>query len=91
MEVILVAKTSSMYIRIDPEIKSEVESIYASLGISLTQAINTFLYQSRNVGGFPFDVRQAHPSALELRGKYKGVLSTDAFMAQKQREKELEA
>jgi addiction module RelB/DinJ family antitoxin len=75
------AKTSSMYTRIDPEIKADVEAIYARMSIRLTQAITTFLYQSRSAGGFPFDVRQASSTALELRGKYKGVLSTDAFMA----------
>jgi addiction module RelB/DinJ family antitoxin len=85
------AKTSSLYIRIEPEIKAEVEGIYARLGISLTQAITTFLYQSRNVGGFPFDVRQVRSNPLELRGKYKGVLSTEEFIAGKQREKELES
>jgi addiction module RelB/DinJ family antitoxin len=90
-EVNTMAKTSSMYIRVDPEIKAEVEDIYARLGISLTQAITTFLYQSRYVGGFPFDVLQVPSSSPDLRGKYKGVLSTDSFMAQKQREKELEA
>ena len=55
------AKTSSMYIRIDPEIKSEVEAIYLQYGMSITDAINIFIYQSRNVGGLPFDLR---PSLL---------------------------
>ena len=93
------AKTSSMYIRIDPEIKTEVEGIYARYGMSLTDAINIFIYQSRNVGGLPFNLRrevkefssETKSTATELRGKYKGVLSTDDFMVQKQHEKELEA
>jgi DNA-damage-inducible protein J len=63
MEVKIMAKTSSMYIRIDPEIKAEVEAIYARMGISLTQAITTFLYQSRNAGGFPFQLRAENPNA----------------------------
>ncbi|MDR2670704.1 MAG: type II toxin-antitoxin system RelB/DinJ family antitoxin [Oscillospiraceae bacterium] len=57
------AKTSSMYIRIDPAIKAEVENIYARYGMSLTDAINVFLYQSRNVGGLPFDLRDETPNA----------------------------
>ncbi|MCL1917114.1 MAG: type II toxin-antitoxin system RelB/DinJ family antitoxin [Peptococcaceae bacterium] len=94
------AKTSSMYIRIDPEIKTEVEKIYKRYGMSLTDAINIFIYQSRNVGGLPFDLRpetrvdrlmpEIKSSAMGLRGKYKDILSTDMFMIQKQREKELE-
>jgi len=51
------AKTASMYIRIDPQIKSEVENIYSRYGMSITDAINVFLYQSRNIGGLPFDLR----------------------------------
>ncbi len=51
------AKSSSMYIRIDPQIKSDVEAIYSKYGMSITDAINVFLYTSRNVGGIPFDLR----------------------------------
>jgi addiction module RelB/DinJ family antitoxin len=54
-----------MYIRIDPKIKSEVEMIYARYGMSVTDAINIFLYQSRNINGLPFDLR---PTERELRG-----------------------
>jgi len=56
------AKTASMYIRIDPQVKSDVESIYARYGMSITDAINVFLYTSRNVGGLPFDLRPSVPN-----------------------------
>ena len=94
------AKTSSMYIRIDPDIKTEVETIYKRFGMSLTDAINIFIYQSRNVGGLPFNLRieeqrndfmpEIQSSMINMRGKYKGIVSTSEFIAQKQREKELE-
>lgn len=61
--VTIMAKSASMYIRIDPEVKSDVETIYARYGMSITDAINVFLYQSRNVGGLPFDLR---PAAAEI-------------------------
>jgi DNA-damage-inducible protein J len=51
------AKTASMYLRIDPEVKRDVEAVYAQYGMSVTEAINIFLYQSRNVKGLPFDLR----------------------------------
>jgi len=57
------AKTSSMYIRIDPQVKSDVEAIYSRYGMSLTDAINVFLYTSRNIGGLPFDLRPSVPNA----------------------------
>ena len=57
------AKTSSMYIRIDPQVKSDVEAVYARYGMSITDAINVFLYTSRNIGGLPFDLRPPVPNA----------------------------
>lgn len=59
-EVFSVAKSASMYIRIDPAVKTEVEAIYSRYGMSVTEAINIFLYQSKNVGGLPFDLRPAN-------------------------------
>jgi DNA-damage-inducible protein J len=50
-------KSLGMYIRIEPQLKKDVEAIYSQYGISLTEAINIFLYQSRKVGGLPFDLR----------------------------------
>lgn len=57
------AKTASMYIRIDPEVKSDVEAIYSRYGMSITDAVNIFLYTSRDVGGLPFDLRPSVPNA----------------------------
>jgi len=94
------AKNSSMYIRIDPDIKTEVETIYKRFGMSLNDAINVFIYQSRNVGGLPFNLRVEEQQnkiipgfqspMINMLGKYKGMFSSSEFMAQKQREKELE-
>jgi DNA-damage-inducible protein J len=71
-EVIIVAKTASMYIRIDPQIKAEVEAIYSRYGMSITDAINIFLYTSRNVGGLPFDLRPPTPNAETLAAIKEG-------------------
>jgi len=68
------AKSSSMYIRIDPQIKADVEAIYSRYGMSLTDAINVFLYQSRNIGGLPFDLRPQNqkPNAETLEAIREG-------------------
>lgn len=60
------AKSANLYIRIDPEVKAEVEAIYSQYGMTLTEAINIFLYQSRNIGGLPFDLRPKIPNAETL-------------------------
>lgn len=57
-------KTSTFQMRINPEIKARVESIYANCGMTLTDAINAFLQQSMNVEGLPFLVTQNSREAL---------------------------
>ena len=66
------AKTTSMYIRIDPQIKSDVAAIYSRYGMSITDAINVFLYTSRNVGGLPFDLRPPVPNAETIEAINEG-------------------
>lgn len=57
------AKTAAISMRIEPEVKSNAESIFNSLGLTLTEAINVFLHKSIMEGGLPFDVRQPRYNA----------------------------
>ncbi len=59
-------KTATMSLRIDPNMKRDVEAIYSRYGLSITDAINIFLHQSRNIGGLPFDLRPPLPNAETL-------------------------
>ena len=43
------AKTANINIRIDPETKAGAEKLFASFGITITDAINIFLHKS-NLG-----------------------------------------
>lgn len=58
-------KTSTFQMRINPEIKDELEMIYSQCGITLTDAINIFLQQSLNIKGLPFIVNSDTASSLE--------------------------
>ena len=71
------SKSASMYIRIDPTVKAEVEAIYSQYGMSITDAINVFLYQSRNVGGLPFDLRPSIPNAKTVAAMKEADLITN--------------
>ena len=75
------AKTSGMYIRIDPQVKSDVEAVYAKYGMSITDAINVFLHTSRNVGGLPFDLRPPVPNTetLEAIEEVKQMKANPSF------------
>jgi len=70
-----------MTIRLDPEVKSQVESLYSGYGMTLAEAVNVFFHQSINVKGLPFDLRPNPETLNALREvedmrnhpeKYKG-------------------
>lgn len=48
--------TTSMNLRIDKNLKKEAESLFNSLGINMTTAINIFLRQSVRNQGIPFPI-----------------------------------
>ena len=64
LNVATAPKTGMFQMRINPEIKEQVEKIYADCGMTLTDAVNTFFQQSINVGGLPFLVTQNSKEAL---------------------------
>ena len=52
------ARDASINIRTDSQIKELTESLYASFGITLSDAINMFLYVSVMEGRLPFELKQ---------------------------------
>ena len=65
-------KTSTFQMRINPEIKAQVEGIYAQCGMTLTDAINAFIQQSINVeegGQGCSGSRRYHQQILSRRQK----------------------
>ena len=49
-------KSANLYVRIEPEVKEQAESILAALGIPASNAINMFYKQIILHQGIPFDV-----------------------------------
>ena len=47
-------KTATFQMRINPDVKQQVEDIYARQGLTFTDAVNIFIQQSLNMGGLPF-------------------------------------
>ena len=73
--IISAAKTDVFRVRINPEIKQELESVYAKNGLTLTDAINVFFQQSLNAGGFPFAVTEDNAEII------KGILPAGKAVA----------
>ena len=52
------AKSATINVRVEPEVKANVEKLFSSFGITVSDAINIFLYKSLMEGGLPFEVKQ---------------------------------
>ena len=64
INIMTAPKTSTFQMRINPEVKSSLEQMYANCGMTLTDAINVFFQQSMNAGGLPFIVTQSSKEVL---------------------------
>jgi DNA-damage-inducible protein J len=50
-------RTSNIYVRIEPEIKKQAETVLEQLGIPMSNAIGLFLRQVVLQQGIPFDMK----------------------------------
>ncbi|NLL17839.1 MAG: type II toxin-antitoxin system RelB/DinJ family antitoxin [Clostridia bacterium] len=61
------SKTTSIFARVEPEIKEQAEMVLNKLGIPMSNAINIFLRQVVLHNGLPFEVKipQNRPLVIE--------------------------
>lgn len=57
------SKNANLNVRVDGEVKKEAEQLFASFGITVSDAVNMFLYKSLMVGGLPFSLTQQRYNA----------------------------
>ena len=50
-------KTTSIYTRVEPELKERVEQVLQKLGLPMASAISLFLHQIVIHNGLPFDIK----------------------------------
>ncbi len=62
MATATVPRRAEIKTRTSDEVKKNATEVYARWGLSLNDAINTFLVKSIEVGGLPFDLRPEAPS-----------------------------
>ena len=51
------AKTTNIYVRLEPGLKEQAEAVLGQLGIPVSNAVNIFLKQVVMHRGIPFDVK----------------------------------
>ena len=56
LEVIIVEKTVTMNLRVNPSVKQQAEDVLKQLGIPMATAIDMYLRQISMRGGIPFSV-----------------------------------
>lgn len=73
-------KRAEIKTRTSSEVKTRATEVYARWGLSLNEAINTFLIKSIEVGGLPFDLRPKVPTYDAIASKaYKASLNADGI------------
>ena len=65
--VVNAPKTATFQMRINPEVKRRVEAVYASQGLSFTDAVNIFIQQSLNENGLPFLVSPENAEFMKAK------------------------
>jgi DNA-damage-inducible protein J len=68
------SKTTSIFARVEPEIKEQAEMVLNKLGIPMSNAINIFLRQVILQNGLPFEVKIMPGKPLAF-----GDLTTEEF------------
>lgn len=71
-------KTDTFRFRINPEIRKQVEQVYAKNGLTFTQALNIFIQQSLNAGGLPFQVSEDNAAFLKAKALERLTKELDA-------------
>ena len=71
------AKTASVYVRIEPDVKEQAELVLEQLGIPMSNAVSMFLKQIVLQQGIPFDMKLPVRKPLAI-----GDLSKEEFDAE---------
>jgi DNA-damage-inducible protein J len=86
------AKTANINVRVEPNLKARVETIFSCYGMTVAQAVDIFLHKALLENGLPFDLREPHYNAETLAAfaevermkqnpsAYKGYSDVDAMM-----------
>lgn len=83
--------TTSMNLRIDKNLKKDAETLFESLGINMTTAINIFLRQSVRDQGIPFQIsaKMDYNTLPAYKGKAAKNTNYEEYVAANLREAEI--
>lgn len=56
--------TKNISVRIDEELKQQIETLLASFGLNLTTAIHLYIHKVLSEQRIPFEIGHAHPNRI---------------------------
>jgi len=71
------AKTTNIYVRLEPGLKEQAESVLEKLGIPVSNAVNIFLKQVVMQRGIPFDVKLPVKKLVGVTGLTESELNAE--------------
>ncbi len=71
--------TSSINVNVPTEVKDEATSLFNSLGLNMSTAINMFLVKSINSGGIPFDISTSKNYRISNEEKFSVNESVSSY------------
>ncbi|KFL34203.1 MULTISPECIES: type II toxin-antitoxin system RelB/DinJ family antitoxin [unclassified Sulfurospirillum] len=66
-------------IKLDPTVKQEAQEIFATLGLTLGEAVNLFLNQVRLRKGIPFDIEIPNAKTQQILQEVREGKNVDTF------------
>ena len=91
------AKDTNFNMRMNHQKKADLENLYTQLGMTLSEAVNTFFENSLLVGGLPFDVqlpkynKETEDAMQEARNIMSGKVKAKSYSSARELFKELDA
>jgi DNA-damage-inducible protein J len=73
MEVLFMAQTALIQIRVDDTVKRKADILFVDLGFDTPTAIRIFLNQSIRREGLPFEVAKPQPNVETLAAMLEGM------------------
>lgn len=81
MDIVSSPKTDMFRMRINPENRQNLETVYAKNGLTLTDAVNVFFQQSLNTGGFPSSVTADNAEMVKTKALSRLMKELDVGIA----------
>ena len=82
------SKSATLMVRLEPEVKEQAEAIFHKLGLSASDAVNTFYRQTIRMNGMPYELRDDAPVRIDITNWPKEKLDKELKNAARRAEKE---